>query len=60
MSRSFITAALLLAALACYAIGLSSGAVALLFAGGILELCFWARAFPGLGVLSKRPHRKSK
>ncbi|MEO6277663.1 hypothetical protein [Roseateles sp.] len=53
MSHGLITAAILLAALASYALGMSSGALGLLVAGGVLELCFWARAFPGLGLLSK-------
>ncbi len=57
MKHRLVTAALLLAALACYGIGLDSGATALLALGGIFELAFWARAFPGFGVLSRTQRR---
>lgn len=58
MPHAVVTAAIFLAALACYAFGLYIGAVVLLAAGGCFELCFWKRAFPGFGVLSRsRPHK---
>jgi hypothetical protein len=57
MKHRLATAALLLAALGCYGFGLETGATALLALGGIFELAFWARAFPGFGVLSSTRRR---
>jgi hypothetical protein len=45
MTRHLITAAILLAAVAMYALGMSGGGFALLLAGGAFELWFWIRAF---------------
>ena len=44
MRHHVFTVALLLAALGFYAAGMSGGGMALLFAGGGLELWFWVRA----------------
>lgn len=45
MKHHLFTAAILIAALALYGVGLVGGAL-LFFAGGAaLELCFWARIF---------------
>lgn len=59
MSHGLITAAILLVALACYGLGLWTGALALLIGGAVLEFWLWARAFPGFGVLSRNRSRKS-
>ena len=44
MRHHFFTAAILIAALACYSVGLAGGGFFLLFLGGGLELWFWMRA----------------
>ena len=54
MKHPAVTLGLLLAALAFYALGLETGATALLVLGGCLELWFWARVAPGLGLFSRR------
>lgn len=49
MKRHLITAVILLAAVAMYALGMSGGGLALLLAGGAFELWFWVRALGGSG-----------
>ena len=45
MKRHLVTVAILLAALACYALGYSRMGLAAVVAGGALELWFWVRLF---------------
>ena len=52
MGRHGITILLLIAALACYFMGMALPAAALLLVGGILEMAVWIRLF------SKRPAPK--
>ena len=54
MKHHLATAAILVTALACYGFGLEGGGLALLALGAAFELWFWARAFPGFGVLSRK------
>ena len=49
MGRHGVTILLLIAALACYFMGMALPAAALLLVGGVLELAVWVRLF------SKRP-----
>lgn len=51
MRHPVFTAAILIAALGCYSVGLAKGGIVLLLLGGGLELWFWARALRSL----KRP-----
>lgn len=61
MKHHLATAALLIAALVCYGLGLESGGHALIWLGAGMELWFWARVAPGFGILSsKRPRRDSR
>lgn len=59
MKRHLVTAAILLAALVFYGLGLARGGLALLVLGAALELWFWVRAFPGFGVLSRKPDERA-
>ncbi len=47
MTYHLVTAAILLAALALYAVGMGGGGSLLLLVGLVLELWFWARALGG-------------
>jgi len=58
MKRPLVTALLLVAALACYGLGLGADIALLLIAGAVLELCFWARMVPGFGLLSRKPGQR--
>lgn len=53
MKRHAVTALCLLGALACYLAGWGEGIVALVVAGGVLELYFWLRVM-GLTPASAR------
>jgi hypothetical protein len=61
MKHYLFTAAILIAALVLYSIGLASGALSLFAGGAALELWFWARILTrrrGPNHPSKRPHEK--
>lgn len=47
MSYHWVTAAIILAALGCYALGFALGGTVLLVVGGVLELWFWVRLLRG-------------
>lgn len=53
MTRPLFTAALLVAALVLYALGLDGGGTALLIAGAACELWFWVRVVPGWGWMGR-------
>lgn len=54
MHYHWITAAIVLTALGCYALGFALGGVALLVAGGVLEFWFWVRLLRGRGGAAAR------